>query len=60
VAESETSKKVTDAVDRYHSDRREKGFEGREGRDNRFRAESDLIKSINDIYPYDDWLKRHD
>ena len=58
--DNDTLKEITEAVDKYHDDRYDKGFDGREGRERRYRAESNLIKDVNRIFPYDEHRKRRD
>ena len=58
---TEKEKRTEEAVDRFHEDRREYGFGATpRGRDQRRRSEKRLVEAIEEIYPYDDWLKRHD
>lgn len=57
---SEREQQVEEAVDDYHGSRRDNGWMGRKGGEKRREAERALAEAIERVYPYQEWLKRHD
>lgn len=59
---SDREQRIEGAVDRYYTKRRDHGgsLAGRKDREVMEQARKDLAADLESIYPYREWLKRHD